>query len=107
VRPTTRASSGLRSALLRGRDGAGLVGTELGASEQCVQALGVRLVRERVGRDHRSQLGARQHHQPRAHAQPLADPLLQRRHQRARVRIRAGEHDVAALDVRRHLGVSE
>src|SRR5674536_231819 len=32
----------LRSALLRGRDGAGLVGTELGASEQCVQALRVR-----------------------------------------------------------------
>src|SRR5664280_18109 len=35
----------LRGALLRGRDGAGLVGTELGASEQRVQALGVRLVR--------------------------------------------------------------
>ena len=110
ARPTTTASSRLPDSLARwtaGRD------TRDAASVYCVpmndgmHVSGVRLVRERVVRDHLRQIRPGKHDDGWPHAKSARDLGLQRVGQARRVGVGGGEQQVAALDVGSDLSVPE
>jgi hypothetical protein len=93
--------------LLRGRNGRDCVGSHLLAPEHGVKALGACFLRERVVRDHPGKADAGEHHDGRLHGEPAGDLLLQGVGKADDAGVRAGEDDIAALDVGGDLGVPE